>query len=465
MATSDFALLTVENTGGVLALKRKGAAEVVPESASPLIGAVSGGAAVIPDSAAERVLRSVKVNVEPAQSGYGDPSPDNVRSISGWTAAKVTRCGKNLLDSDSAGYINGITYRWKKGVVPNGVTAIMSFHDKDTTVDISDVFIGFSANDLSTQSLLTKYRWCMQNGVIASDRTNKDRSDNTTICSNVVIYPKTDDAFNRLFARYDIQVEVGIEATDFEPYVGDVFGISFPSDAGTVYGGTLDVTAGTLTVEWYHLNVEEFTSAYDAPKTSSGKVFSKSIGNVGNTSPRGVASSANNITIICNRFICHGLVVADGECYVTNKGFTLVFAIPDASVNTLELANAWLADNPTQVVYQLAHPVVYQLTPRQIAALAGINTVFADCGPVSVEYVRDTEAVIEASDASTRAMIGEASGTTASRSLAVGEYVTVGDKLYRVTSAVGSGETLVPGTNVTETTVGAELARIAAMIS
>ena len=73
--------------------------------------------------------------------------------------------------------------------------------------------------------------------------------------------------------------------------------------------------------------------------------------------------------------------------------------------------------------------------------------------------------VIEAGDADTRAMIGEASGETASRSLAVGEYVTVGDKLYRVTSAIGSGETLVPGSNVTETTVGAELSRIAAMIS
>ena len=79
--------------------------------------------------------------------------------------------------------------------------------------------------------------------------------------------------------------------------------------------------------------------------------------------------------------------------------------------------------------------------------------------------MQDTGAAIEAANADTRAMIGEASGVTASRSLAVGEYVTVGAALYRVTAAIGQGETLVPGTNVVETTVGAELVRLAGMIN
>ena len=128
---------------------------------------------------------------------------------------------------------------------------------------------------------------------------------------------------------------------------------------------------------------------------------------------------------------------------------------------------ASLAQNntPAQVVAKTITKTTYQLTPVQIAALAGLNNVWADCGPVEVEWVRDTEAVIDAGDASTRAMIGEASGATASRSLAVGEYVTVGNKLYRVTSAIGSGETLTPGSNVTETTVGAELTALFNLIN
>ena len=128
---------------------------------------------------------------------------------------------------------------------------------------------------------------------------------------------------------------------------------------------------------------------------------------------------------------------------------------------------ASLAQNntPAQVVAKTITKTTYQLTPVQIAALAGLNNVWADCGPVEVEWVRDTGAAIDAANADTRAMIGEVSGETASRSLAVGEYVTVGDKLYRVTSAVGAGETLTPGSNVAETTVGAELSRLSAMIA
>jgi hypothetical protein len=141
--------------------------------------------------------------------------------------------------------------------------------------------------------------------------------------------------------------------------------------------------------------------------------------------------------------------------------------VANATVDTFK---AWLAEqaaagHPVQIAYRLTEPAVYQLTPVQIAALEGINTIWADCGPVSAEYIRDTGAVIEAANADTRAMIGEASGETASRSLAVGEYVTVGAALYRVTAAVGQGETLVPGSNVVETTVGAELVRLAGMIN
>lgn len=46
----------------------------------------------------------------------------------------------------------------------------------------------------------------------------------------------------------DLQLEVGSSATDFEPYSApEVKSISWESEAGTVYGGSLNVTAGELT--------------------------------------------------------------------------------------------------------------------------------------------------------------------------------------------------------------------------
>jgi hypothetical protein len=52
--------------------------------------------------------------------------------------------------------------------------------------------------------------------------------------------------YTRIFD--DVQLEVGSTATAYEPYHADTYPITLPSSAGTVYGGTLDVVSGELTV-------------------------------------------------------------------------------------------------------------------------------------------------------------------------------------------------------------------------
>lgn len=51
-------------------------------------------------------------------------------------------------------------------------------------------------------------------------------------------------------------------------------------------------------------------------------------------------------------------------------------------------------------------------------------------------------------------------GTTATKAYVVGEYVVVGGQLYRVTTAIASGVTFTPGTNVSATSVGDRLQSI-----
>lgn len=42
-------------------------------------------------------LRSCKFSFLPVQEGSGDPSPTNIRPISGWNGLTVYKAGKNLL--------------------------------------------------------------------------------------------------------------------------------------------------------------------------------------------------------------------------------------------------------------------------------------------------------------------------------------------------------------------------------
>ena len=64
------------------------------------------------------------------------------------------------------------------------------------------------------------------------------------------------------------------------------------------------------------------------------------------------------------------------------------------------LPGRWISDRdvyasgatPTtgaQVVYELAAPLTYQLTPQQLATLAGYNAVSTDAGTLSVTYRAD----------------------------------------------------------------------------
>ena len=198
------------------------------------------------DGADDIPMKSVVVNIEPVQSGSGDPSPDNVRPISGLTGANVVRTGKNLLNSNYSAYQINYNYAYMNGVVPEGQTARFTFIDKDTSVDVSGAYIGFQVGLSEQRTSPTGYNWVLSDGQLQSNMTNVK---NGVIYSGVFIFPNTEETFDAIFSRWDIMVELGSTATDYSPYTGNTYSITFPTEAGTVYGGTLDVTSGTLTVD------------------------------------------------------------------------------------------------------------------------------------------------------------------------------------------------------------------------
>jgi hypothetical protein len=53
-----------------------------------------------------------------------------------------------------------------------------------------------------------------------------------------------------------------------------------------------------------------------------------------------------------------------------------------------------------QLVYELATPITYQLTPTQVKSLLGSNNVWADCGDViDGKYIADASLTIASFDA------------------------------------------------------------------
>ena len=196
----------------------------------------SGAIASFVDGADDIPLKSLIVNIDPVQdTSSGDPSPTNICPISGWTGANVWADGKNLLDptllKDQAGW-NAI-----KIYAPVGTRLTMSTN---------------SPNASSADGLPCYFK---RPGEGNGSGTIVNRSHPTTkIVPNegyVEIHQRNHSG-TVSFADFQWQIEIGVTATDYEPYNGTTIPINWQTEAGTVYGGRLDVLSGKLTVYPYY---------------------------------------------------------------------------------------------------------------------------------------------------------------------------------------------------------------------
>ena len=461
---SDYQILTVEQTaGGGLALRRKDADEVVSPGASPVMASASGFPLTIPDAAAGRAFLSVRTSFGPVRAGYGTVSPSNIRRLSP-RSPTIWRCGPNLYtgegDTPNSGY-NG------EGVI--GDSTIARITDHIPVSGENSIVVLVWGNPGSGSANTVRVGMYDADGNLLNGGSGFYSATIRTGFHTARIPLASGTATVRVscYKTYDLGVYGGSAAESLT--------LTAPEEAGTVYGGIWDPASGTLTVDRAYISLtgaasEEWSQAGVGRDTG---YFRLQLGDLGTVVDDSGISSHFVPTMISGSTTDVGQRVVNS----TASGISILCIRPEnVSEATVTSFRAWLAaqasaGTPVQVTYKLADPVVYAVDAETISALDGVNTLFSDAWEygagydVAAEYVQDTGAAIEAANADTRAMIGEASGKTASRSLAVGEYVTVGAALYRVTAAIAEGETLVPGTNVAETTVGAELVRLAGMIN
>ena len=183
---------------------------------------------------------SAVVTLEPKQAGSGDPSPENVRPISGWDEVAVTRCGKNLL-----GYSGEIVIPQKNYGLPIIGTELGSAI-KQLPRDIPLVM---SANwsyytEIFENRDIMLYEEGVTNPIRFKDGIPETIPKNYNIAL-IFIYcgqQKTQDCIVS-----NIQFEAGLTHTPYEPYQGDTYDITLPE---TIYGGTANAVTGAGSKTW-----------------------------------------------------------------------------------------------------------------------------------------------------------------------------------------------------------------------
>ena len=207
----------------------------------------TGAVASITDGTA-LLMPSLKVGIEPVQEGSGDPGPENIRPISGWTEANVTRSGKNLFDKSVYETLNQ-DYDY----ISDSYKCMIIKLKPNTKYTCS---LSAESTDSNGLILLNNVREVNSVGYFDFRKASDTKTYTTDSNGYLYIgaYASTSNIQNRL-SNVSVQIEEGSSATTYTPYNGQTYTIQFKDGDNplTVYGGTLDVTSGELTVTDVHI--------------------------------------------------------------------------------------------------------------------------------------------------------------------------------------------------------------------
>lgn len=271
---------------------------------------VSGALVHITDALAIPA-KSVLASIAPIQPGSGDPSPDNVRPISGLTGMSVYRTGKNLLPNLRNIGANRIALGQTEGYTTETTNLAAGTYTLSITHTSSVNWRVYERHN-STNTVLGRLT---PGGGTDSFTFTVDSDTNYSIS----VYDANGVDSDAIIQFW---LEIGSKSTSYEAHNGSTYSEDWSAQAGTVYSGTVDVVSGELTVDM--VNIPSYNGeAINEPWLSSMDAYA-----AGTTPTIGA-----------------------------------------------------------QVVYTLAAPLTYQLTPQEVQMLLGENNVWSSSGDtVSVTY-------------------------------------------------------------------------------
>ena len=419
-------------------IKNKPSSEV--KTATDTFTTVNGG-----------LLSKCLIDLVPVQSGSGDPSPDNVRPISGHTEVDLYNVGFNLWDEewevgkyndDGTKGQNSNTIRSKNRIpiLPN-TNYYMTVAGESST-SVRRVFWDANGNLISSVSMLPV------NVVFTTPNNARYMAIGMgTVYGNVY--------------NHDICINISDPSKNgtYEPYLGHLYQVQIGS---TVYGGTLDVVSGVIKNKTKKIVVSSSTPCDNFISSSNGSSARIAI--------NGVANS-NNLCDKCS-FISYDDRISptylnQNRVYIDPNGWLIIRASATETVSTIsELLTLF---DGYEIVYYCSNEQVVNHAPQQIEALVGENNLSTPLDGQSIDSVEyrevfafdDVEKVVSLRVPISMLGTDESGRTTASRAYTMGEFFYKDGKMYKVLTSIASGATFTVGTNISETTLFAELTALA----
>ena len=342
----------------------------------------SGSIASFSDGADNLPLKSLVVDINPIQDLHGQESPYPAGG------------GKNLFNGTFLqgywAYANGAWTSDTKWIATEKIPCKPSTYYTASADNRQTRWQGFVYYDnngdyISTQNLSNK---------VPVGYTAQTPANAAYLIFNIAGKSETLDPISPSDVTH-FQLEEGQTATSYAPYSnicpisgwtgmqlnanGTVIPISWQTEAGTVYGGTLDLVSGLLTINRTTVNTT-WGSGINA--TNLGYVTQKRF-NLDNPSKKYYTDAANDLK--SNVIGQYNTLYSGDYVHMYLASTTHIWAYMPSNT---------AADTVMQFSYTLETPVTYQLTPTEVKTLLGVNNIFADTGDTTAEYRADPDLYI-----------------------------------------------------------------------
>lgn len=183
------------------------------------------------------------------------------------------------------------------------------------------------------------------------------------------------------------------------PVTSDTYSVSWSDTAGTVYGGELNITTGELRVTYKAVT-------FDGSDDETWGNYSNYNGYYINISDMKQGTRQDGLCNILT--LSKGTAQGQTNAFWVGAGNTRIYVIGvyDSMGATVEAFRTFLSNTNMVIVYPLATPTTYNLTPTQINTLLGDNSIYCDTGDTSVTYRADISLALQALGGGGRGLMG-----------------------------------------------------------
>lgn len=324
-------------------------------------------------------LKSCKVSFLPVQEGEGDPSPDNVRNITGWNGVEVNRCGKNLVPwiktnlNVQGDRYNGFANWSKLWEIPKRISYTYSVF-----IDNSNCSTAGSARVWLRDIDNSKYTH-----VVAGKKINAGEKGFSIVTLDFSNLP------NDYYAYWGLDLYPNAIASMPIVYESDqetVIISDWSSDIGIVYGGYVDLISGKLVQEFKQCKINEFSWSY----FSNEACFATSK----NTPNDILKDKSLSISYIRSDYYTPIDGYRTMSTYTDKQDYSISLYVPSDQHRIVikdsrftDVSSFLSAMGDTYIWYRLAEPITYQLTPQQLTTLHSINNIWSSAnGEVEIKY-------------------------------------------------------------------------------